>query len=137
MWLNELPLVIAGPIIRKVSPQEVCIWLVTSADCQCIASFYNTDKEAATAYESSIQETPTVCVGQRAFVKLIKVQFEGELPLCQPIFYDVSFTMEQETHLLSQCVPDITYANYRLPSFEYHQQIDDLLHGSCRKAAMV
>ncbi len=129
----ELPLVIAGPIIRKVSPNEVTIWLITSKDCQCDASFYQSHEETSQPYSQASQKVSSVAVGRCAFVKLISTHFDDDFPIAQPIFYDMHFTTDTGTTSLKECVPDITYEGQQLPSFEVHRKIDDLLHGSCRK----
>lgn len=129
----EFPLVIAGPIVRKVSPQEACIWLVTTEDCPCDLAFYETDKEQSKTYSQRSQKVSTVPVGKRAFVKLLTVQFDGDLPLATPIFYDIHFDTTAGISLMKDCMSDITYPGQQLPSFEVHQHISDLLHGSCRK----
>jgi hypothetical protein len=129
----ELPLIIAGPIIRKVSSQEVCIWLMTTEDCHCETAFYDTDKKGVEKQFGLTQSVSTVPIGTRAFVKLVTAQFDTDLPLSQPVFYDIHFTTSTGTSALNECIPDITYPEQRLPSFEVHQRINDLLHGSCRK----
>lgn len=129
----ELPLVIAGPVIRKVSPQEVCIWLVTTEDCDCQITCYESNQEQAKTYTQSDHSASTVPIGKKAFVKLLTVYFDTDLPLATPVFYDVHCKTSTGQVALSDCVPDLTYPKQRWPSFEVHQEIDDLLHGSCRK----
>ncbi|TDF35689.1 alkaline phosphatase family protein [Alteromonadaceae bacterium M269] len=130
---KALPLIIAGPIVRKVTPEQVCIWLVTTEDCQCTLSLYKDDEKGSTPYGCKEQKVHSVAIGQSAFVKLITLNTSAPLPTATSIYYDIEFATEKDTQSLLDCIPNLTYEGQSLPSFEIHNEVVDLLHGSCRK----
>ncbi|MDN4516196.1 alkaline phosphatase family protein, partial [Pseudomonas sp. 2,4-D] len=63
---NPLPLVLAGPVLRRLEPQRLAVWLVTTQPLQpefvCLASEAQVDCQV-------------VPIGRHAYVHLLDIQF--------------------------------------------------------------
>ncbi|CAM3809417.1 Isoleucyl-tRNA synthetase [Pseudomonas reidholzensis] len=118
-----LPLVLAGPVLRRLEPQRLAIWLVGSQplnprlilDCPGIGS------------EIDCQ---VIAIGQHAFVHLLDIRFDTPLPCDVAIDYDLRLDNGEG---IAEWAPHLLYPGTVRPSFVLRERIDQLLHGSCRK----
>ncbi|MEX5340607.1 alkaline phosphatase D family protein [Pseudomonas sp. I2] len=121
--MTTLPLILAGPVLRRLEPQRLAIWLVGTQplrpgfvlDCPSI--------EANLACE-------VIPVGRHAFVHLLDIRFDQPLPRNQAIGYDLLLDNSQG---IADWAPHLLYPGTRRPSFVLRERLDQLLHGSCRK----
>ncbi|MFB4166999.1 hypothetical protein [Virgibacillus sp. JSM 102003] len=135
----KIPTLLAGPIIRRVEPQNVYIWLVTSKDFAIEAALYQNDfDEEIRTYT----ETKRIHVGTNMYFHLINISpFGDAFPTDSLIGYNLFFTNKDETldlgsfNLLSTDNPNsIVYGDLKYPSFFIqHNCPCNILYGSCRK----
>ncbi|MBO0961092.1 hypothetical protein J1P26_15430 [Neobacillus sp. MM2021_6] len=148
MGLIEFPFILSGPIVRRVEPGRVFIWIATSGICAIEAAFYQVTKTSSNQkfdYQllSTSSEPQTVRVGKQLFIHLIKVvPLNGDFPTDTLIGYNLQFTTSsvqhdfQSLHLLS---PDhrqsIVYGKLKYPTFQIKSgnSPSNILYGSCRK----
>ncbi len=125
----HLPLIIAGPILRKVTASEVNIWLVTTKPLEGFIEI--NDANSAISYHSEDFEKLTqLQVGQRAWVCLLSLK--ADFPTHQPLRYQ----LHTQDGLLTELLPHLSYEHdkhmQRGIEFLISEKADYVLHGSCR-----
>lgn len=123
--LNPLPPVLAGPLLRRLEPTRIVLWLVGTRALALTLRLQGVGDIPLDAGKCTV-----IPVGRHAFVHLIDVVLDSALPCNTRIDYDLlidghSPIAEWASHLL--------YANARCPNLVVRSRIDQLLHGSCRK----
>ncbi len=129
---SSLPALISGPIVRHVEAQQITFWLATSKPF--ILSFQLFDKGLSLfERELTAQEQQIISIGKQAFIHLISIDFENELPYQTELHYDFVFIDEGEKQSISKQIPELLYQEQQYPSFIISRDINTMLHGSCRK----
>ena len=77
---TPLPLVLAGPVLRRLEPQRLAIWLVATQPLQ--------PEFILPASEATV-DCQVVPVGQHAFIHLLDIHFDNALPRNQQLDYDL------------------------------------------------
>ncbi|MGH2774842.1 MAG: hypothetical protein ACRDJT_05330 [Actinomycetota bacterium] len=133
----ELPLLLAGPILRRTTPEHTFIWIATSEDCKASA-------EVTLASGSDTVgrgEGEMVKLGPRLFVHLIEVKPTGQIfPTDTLLSYDLALDGDdgasslRDLNLL-QGKGRITLGRAKLPTFFVHSNeiARNIMHGSCRQ----
>ncbi|WP_460418589.1 alkaline phosphatase D family protein [Pseudomonas sp. microsymbiont 2] len=119
----SLPLVLAGPVLRRLEPQRLAIWLVGS---QPLQPEFLLD-------QAGISATPrceVIPVGKHAFIHLLEVHFDRPLPCNTTLGYDLRLANGQG---IADWAPHLLYPGASRPSFVLRERLDQVLHGSCRK----
>ncbi|AUG09869.1 alkaline phosphatase D family protein [Pseudomonas sp. S09G 359] len=125
---DTLPAVIAGPVLRRLEPQRLVIWLVGSRALSLTLKLQVPQGESQTI-DLDAQHCQTVPVGRHAFIHLIDVTLAQALPQDVAIGYDLLV----DGVGLCEWAPHLLYADTRLATFVLHSRIHQLVHGSCRK----
>lgn len=123
--LDTLPAVLAGPLLRRLEPRRLVLWLVGSRALELTLRLHL----PAETLEITLDQCQVVPVGRHAFIHLIDVPLDDALPLDVEIRYDLVF----DDIGIADWAPHLLYANAQLPSFVLHSRIHQLVHGSCRK----
>ncbi|WP_152205142.1 alkaline phosphatase D family protein [Marinobacter changyiensis] len=134
--LRTLPLVIAGPILRHVTPERLVIWLVTSERLPLHLTLTAADSnEVLENQPLNADQLTTLSLGTHAFLQLIDFVPTGPLPTDTRLSYDIGIASgtssiklwirDWASHL---CLPGASR-----PDFVIKSRIDRLLHGSCRR----
>ncbi|MNM74993.1 hypothetical protein D3C81_867630 [compost metagenome] len=117
-----LPLVLAGPILRRLEPQRLAIWLVGSEPLQ--PDFLLECPGVETQVDCQV-----IPIGQRAYIHLLDIRFTQPLPCNVALEYDLRIN--------GQCIAEwaahLLYPGSQRPSLVLRDRLDHLLHGSCRK----
>lgn len=122
-----LPAVLAGPLLRRLEPRRLVLWLVGSRALALHLRLHLADQTLEIAlHEGHCQQ---VAVGREAVVHLIDIALDNALPQDVSIGYD----LRVEGIGIAQWAPHLLYANATCPSFVLHSRIHQLVHGSCRK----
>ncbi len=119
MTSSPLPLVLAGPVLRRLEPQRLAIWLVGS---QPLQPEFNVDGTAKV-------DCQIVAVGQHAFIHLLDIHFAEPLPRNVAVEYDLLINGQG----IADWAPHLLYPGSQRPSLVLRESLDHLLHGSCRK----
>ncbi|MDK9739005.1 alkaline phosphatase family protein [Vibrio sp. D404a] len=122
---QTLPLLIAGPILRKTTQQEIVIWIVTSQPLSGSVSLYHRDDEQA-FFEADLTTQQSLQIGQSAWVSLI--QLNGEFPTNTPLEYDIL----TDQGSLKELASHLTYNDRQRVEFVVSEESNYILHGSCR-----
>ncbi|UPR53411.1 alkaline phosphatase D family protein [Vibrio cyclitrophicus] len=129
---SSLPLLLAGPILRKTTATEVVLWLATSSPLTGRAELHiqeigNSEAEQDQPfYTSSLEEHDSIQIGTHAWVTLIRLQ--GEFPTNTLLEYDI----HTELGSLKELAPHLVYNGKSRVEFKISTSADYILHGSCR-----
>jgi len=123
-----LPAVIAGPLLRRLEPQRLVLWLVASRE---LALTLRLMPSAQKALDIDLDATrcQVIPVGRNAFIHLIDVALDSALPQDITIGYDLLI----DNAGIAQWAPHLVYGSGQTPNFVLHSRIHQLVHGSCRK----
>src|SRR4029453_18073962 len=149
-----LALLLAGPIVRRVEPSLVSVWVVTKSACRVGLHVWPGEVSAGTGTgggfapggEVAQGSRNTVRVGAQFHVAVVTAVVSGNQPLLPGTRYSYNITLDGsgERHDLHELgllrdrpeQPMLGYQPGTLPSFATcPQSIDDLvlLHGSCNR----
>ena len=120
---TALPLVLAGPVLRRLEPQRLAIWLVAT---QPLQPTFVLDLPAPTANLAC----EVIAIGTQAFVHLLDIHFDQPLPCNKALHYDLLLDSGQG---IADWAPHLLYPGSQRPSFVLRERLEQLLHGSCRK----
>ncbi|MHA3736387.1 alkaline phosphatase D family protein [Pseudomonas sp. Eth.TT006] len=123
--VNPLPPVLAGPLLRRLEPTRVVLWLVGSRELSLTLRLQGVGDIPLDAGKCTV-----IPVGTRAFIHLIDVCLESALP-CDT-FIDYDLLIDGQTPI-AEWAPHLLYGNAQSPNLVVRSRIDQLLHGSCRK----
>ncbi|MCK3828689.1 alkaline phosphatase D family protein [Pseudomonas sp. W2Aug9] len=123
-----LPAVIAGPLLRRLEPQRLVIWLVGSRALPLCLRLQLPQGETLNI-PLDATHCQVVPVGRHAVIHLIDVALSDALPQDEVIGYDLIV----DGIGIAQWAPHLLYADATTPSFVLHSRINHLVHGSCRK----
>ncbi len=129
---DTLPLVLTGPILRKVTTKEVNLFLVSARPIGLTPLFF-ADEGLSDKFDVHV-EHQSVRLGQQGFCHLLTCRFDSPLPEDALVFYDVVLSdSEQGTKLaISEAIPDLCYPGQKALSFFIPSTIETLFFGSCR-----
>ncbi|MFJ4155609.1 alkaline phosphatase D family protein [Pseudomonas sp. NPDC089752] len=116
---TSLPLVLAGPVLRRLEPQRLAIWLVASQRLQPEFIGHGTA-------QANCQVIP---IGEHAFIHLLDIHFSQPLPVNCAVEYDLLINGQG----IADWAPHLLYPGQQRPSLVLRERLDQLLHGSCRK----
>lgn len=160
-WLSArtgtLPLVLAGPILRRVEPGLVCVWVATQGAQSVSLTVRASGTEVATVATNVTSALPngqpTVQLGDHLFVALLTATPPAAAPLQPGVLYsyELAFTSPSgknksfaDAMSAPGTTPDLSSIVYTdpgsqvsLPSFALPPQTLSqvrLAHASCRKA---
>ena len=126
--MTNLPTLIAGPMLRHTSSEQLTLWLVTSHPISARAALWSLDAQQRPGTELPTRlQHHQVQVGQRCFVQLLVL--EGELPEETPLTYRI-YDGDQS---LLEVQEGLCYPQQSGPVVVIQSSIKRLLHGSCRK----
>lgn len=121
---SALPPVLAGPLLRRVESSRMLLWLVTTTADPPVPRLWQ--GEAEWGIQSEVQ---CLRLGEQAYLQLLDVRPEIELPLDTFIQYDLQLSAGG----IRDWAPHLLSANGDLPRLVLRARFDHLLHGSCRK----
>lgn len=135
---TALPLVLAGPILRRLMPDRLTIWLALSAPAKVRLSLDANDGvsrcHVLTPGQSGCRH---LTAGRRLHYLLIDLTLETPLPTQGWVGYTLSLqdaTRPDAPWLgWQEWAPDLCYPGRDSPGFVLMPQVQSLLHGSCRK----
>lgn len=136
--MTELPQVLAGPILRRLEPDRVVIWLACSRAVRVRISFdCGKDKQDTHELEPGSGQYRHLVAGERLHYILLDLAPSEPLPLGQWVGYALQFAPLDDAGRgwrdLIESAPELCYPGRRTPGFILSERVAALLHGSCRK----
>jgi len=126
--MQPLPVVVAGPIVRRVTADKCYVWLVSSVSDDISLSLHLADSAL-----SGASDCQSVQVGERAFVHLLSFNSENPFPENKRIQYNLHFTNNDNQQCWHSSLQQLLYSNCTSLHFHYTSSPTTILHGSCRK----
>ncbi|WP_338109442.1 alkaline phosphatase family protein [Pseudomaricurvus alkylphenolicus] len=130
--VNELPLIIAGPILRRCDKERFTLWLATTQAVNCRLQL---QAGQTPIFEQSLtcpDQQRQIAIGERGYIQLISVS--ADIPEDQSIHYELWLKTEGDSQerALSSLIP-LGLDDGPRPSFFIPSRSRQILHGSCRK----
>jgi hypothetical protein len=130
---ETLPLVLAGPILRRTESTRVLVWLATSRSVVVEGTVLRPDQDTTVGGGRA----ESIRLGDRLFVHLVEMTAgETGFPTDEVLAYDLTIEGDgiAPTTLGSLGLGRIAYGRHSLPTFFIRSKITTLnvLHGSCR-----
>ncbi|SDS77365.1 PhoD-like phosphatase [Halopseudomonas sabulinigri] len=126
---SDLPDLLVGPLVRRVAPEQLLLWLVASRPLELTATLRVADGEAQ---QLPLHDAQVVPIGRHAFVHLLSVRPASPLPQDSLIHYDLRWHGTAGETGLREAAPHLCHDG-ELPSLMIASHNRRLLHGSCRK----
>ncbi|PAX56564.1 hypothetical protein [Brunnivagina elsteri] len=134
--IDTMPLVLAGPILRRTEPNAVTVWVALKASCHVTLKVLDLNYNLL-LFDSQ----KTIKIGTNLHVVAVTAKAESNVLLYGDNYlYDLEFdgkTLDYPGILnASGSITDITYPLFNLPSFALPpHDLNQLriVHGSCRK----
>ncbi len=128
---SVLPVVLAGPILRRIEEQRLVLWLAASRPLQLELVLKTPEVVLNIALDDS--RCQRVQVGQLAWLHLIDVPLSQPLPAETLIQYDIHISSETGFLGVADWGAHLLYPAHTQLNFVRRARVDNLLHGSCRK----
>ncbi|WP_439860216.1 alkaline phosphatase D family protein [Pseudomonas sp. MBLB4136] len=132
-----LPPVLAGPLLRRLQPERLVLWLVGSRALSLrLQLSYGEQGQAPEQRDHVLDDSQcrVLQVGEHAFVHLIDLQLDSPLPCNVRIDYDLLIAGDHgPAQSIAEWAPHLLYEGAARPNFVLRARLDQLLHGSCRK----
>lgn len=132
-----LPLVIAGPLLRRVTPDEVTIWIATTEQVDLKIEFIPRNGNAQTYCLTPVSnELTCLTFSKYLHYQLITIPVSQSLPYDTTIDYQVSLkpnSSYQSWQNLTELQPELLFSNQTTLQFTIPSRVHSVLHGSCRK----
>lgn len=136
--MSEPPLVLAGPILRRLETQRIVLWLAARAPARVKLSLAPDEGEAIT--HDLAPGTPAcrhIAAGQHLHYLLIDLHLERPLPENTWTGYVLALqplaAPSDRWQDWRDWAPDLCYPERTTPGFVFAPKVAALLHGSCRK----
>jgi hypothetical protein len=123
--LNELPLILAGPILRQVTRHAVTVWVALQQKADVTLTVYDSDREPGRTTLMQANR-PTAAIGKNLHIIAVTAHANNALSEGKVYFYDLEFSAPPVMARLAQAItkpganPDIrrlAYSPFTLPSF--------------------
>ncbi len=121
---QSLPPVLVGPLLRRLEPTRLVMWLVGSRALSLTLRL-----QGMTDISLDATMCTVIPVGTQAFIHLIDVPLAAALPWDTLIEYNLLI----DDAGIADWAPHLLYGEAQSPNFVLRSKIDQLLHGSCRK----
>ncbi|MDZ8050075.1 MAG: PhoD-like phosphatase [Aulosira sp. ZfuVER01] len=147
-FLQELPLILAGPILQQTQSESVTVWVALKRPCEVRLRVYETANQGTLLTNCLLEgRRSTFALGQSLHIVVVTAESaDGYLLSSDRIYaYDLEFiehsSQNQQTLLQALCsnsfpTPNISYFAHQHPTFVLPPtDLQDLriVHGSCRK----
>ena len=142
-WLGNLPLVICGPILRKIYYDSVSVWIAFKEEVKDIKlEVFAPGSSSVNIFKET--NAPLIKLGKNLYITLATAVNPSKKLISDTIYeYNLSFTHEgkykqlKDSGVLKDGIESIAYHPYKLPTFCLpSDDINNLkiVHGSCRMA---
>ncbi|MCE8032826.1 MAG: alkaline phosphatase family protein [Halomonas sp.] len=127
-----LPDVLAGPLLRRLTPERLVMWLVASRPLE-LALMLHPEGQPPRRLTLSDERLKRIAVGEHAWLHLIDVTLATPLPTGILIAYDLKVRDDTGERGIAEWAPHLLHEEASYPSFVLAERHHRLLHGSCRK----
>lgn len=129
----SIPLLLAGPVLRRVTARQVVVNLVLSRPAAVHACVFVAGAEPVHAECFELAHSGEFRLGTHAYLHALCMDLEQDLPRDQWIAYDLGVQDGDAVRWLNELAPGLSYTGHDRPGFVLKARTDHVLHGSCRK----
>lgn len=129
---TPLPDVLAGPLLRRLAPDRLVLWLATSRPLGLSLELIPT-AEPPRRHAIDSASCRRVPVGRHAWLHLIDLPLDTPLPRDTRIAYDLYLHAGDQELGIADWGPHLLDDDGQRPTFVLASRHHRLLHGSCRK----
>lgn len=130
---NNLPPLLAGPIVRHCDSSEVNFWFVTSQQHNIHCQLINKNTQDVLFDSELTDQLKTIEVGSLAFINLVTINLSSNFLENTTIEYNFSLIIDNKKSPLINDITQFCYPDNTYPNFIISSSVRNLLHGSCRK----
>lgn len=135
---SELPLVLAGPILRRLEARRLVLWFATSQPARVRITLDHGSGPQQHVVEPGTPACRHLKAGERLHYLMVELKLDEDLPTNQWISWSPALqtlsTDDNATWLdWHEWAPDLCYPERETPGFVFAPQVGSVLHGSCRK----
>lgn len=131
MTQRSLPDALVGPLLRRMEPTRLVLWLVASRTLN-LQLWLQADGEQAQTLDLD-EHCRRLPLGRHAVLHLIDLPLEQALPQDVRIAYDLQIVEQDNPRGMADWAPHLLYDGASHADFVLRSRLDHLLHGSCRK----
>lgn len=133
----KLPLVLAGPIVRRAQPDAVWFWIACSreiTDCTPTIRVYKLGSFVGTL-ELAPPAPQVARLGEHLWVAIVEARPTRGFTFVEDVYgYDLAIDTGTGTQLVSGILPGIAYKPFDRPTFQLRSRTRNrIAHGSCRR----
>lgn len=127
-------LLLAGPILRRVTTELVCVWVATDKATSLKLTILQGTQTLATSDLTKLDKE-RCCIGKNLFVYLLQARpaENSRFPYDELLSYRIDQVSGNTEKAINLKALKLTYGNNANPTFFIPKQLKRLLHGSCRK----
>jgi hypothetical protein len=133
---TPLPLLLSGPMLRRVAPDRLLVWLAATRPLDLMSALtvelaplgQPVRRQALTGEACQI-----IPLGRHAYLHLLTIVPAEPLPLDTVIEYNLAWSSDEGLRWLTDELPWLLHPGRQRPSFVIAARNHALLHGSCRK----
>lgn len=129
---DALPPVLVGPLLRRIEPTRLVLWLVASRPLRLSLLIESKAHDLRLALPLDGAGCQQLAFGRDAVLHLIEVSLDEPLPTDCLIEYDLRIGGE-DGQGIAHWAPHLLHEGATKPSFVIKSRLDRVLHGSCRK----
>ncbi|MDR5897831.1 alkaline phosphatase D family protein [Halomonas vilamensis] len=129
---GPLPDVLAGPLLRRISPHRMVFWLVGSRPLD-ISLMLHPSGHPSRRLRLNDKQVRRLPLGRHAWLHLIDVPLKTPLPSNVLIDYDLTLATDQGDSGIEDWAPHLLHEGAKYPCFVLTDDHRRLLHGSCRR----
>lgn len=137
MTTDAIPSLLAGPILRKTTSQQINLWLATRSPCSVQLQLHTQNEDHSYQLNPGQDGYTDLRVGKHLHIILLHFELSTELPINEFIDYNLLLLAHDQSDLnwqsFKQLAPLLAHAQQPLPRFQIKPKVDSILHGSCRK----
>ncbi|MCE2571216.1 alkaline phosphatase family protein [Motilimonas eburnea] len=131
---TSIPLVLAGPVIRRVTPERITLWLATTERVDMSLCLLPCGHNPLHLNREQMgQASQVITAGEHLYFYLIDLKLPSTLPERVWVEYDLKLISATGSHPWQDWAKSLVYPGQRYPGFMIKPKVTGLLHGSCRK----
>ncbi|WP_020407935.1 hypothetical protein [Hahella ganghwensis] len=132
--MNNLPWIVAGPILRRTTENRVCVWLALSEQVNIQLKILDQNEDLLGISQASPSQLQKL--GRHLYVALLEARPLEEVkifPKDQLLYYQITEADEDKPSSHPFDLGDCRLPGCPFPSFYIPSRLTKIVHGSCRK----
>ena len=129
---HELPPVLAGPILRRTSAEQICMQILTSQPLEYSFQLSDRGRELLSINDGEITRQ-RFQLGEYCWLDILILRSTQALPLDSTLHYDLKIGLQGGLTSIAEWGAELIYQDEGLPSLRIPSRLNRLAHGSCRK----